>query len=131
MGGWIKGTKCALFSIKCKGAVWKKHSYEVNFLLLFLFHSAFQKMTIAFLHTSITLRDSWLWMFMCVHFLQCKDNLCFIKISFSFYPTYLWRSISAKPNHTSQILKGGTSAPVRYLMAACLSHRLRAITIWP
>ena len=22
--GWIKGTKCALFSIKCKGAVWKK-----------------------------------------------------------------------------------------------------------
>ena len=22
--GWIKGTKCALFSIKCKGAVWKQ-----------------------------------------------------------------------------------------------------------
>ena len=28
--GRIKGTKCALFSMKCKGAVWKKHSYEVN-----------------------------------------------------------------------------------------------------
>ena len=51
--GWIKGAKCALFSIKCKGAVWKKHSYEVN-LLLFLFYSAFQKVTVAFLHTSIT-----------------------------------------------------------------------------
>ena len=22
--GWIKGTKCALFSIKCKGIIWKK-----------------------------------------------------------------------------------------------------------
>ena len=53
--GRIKRTKCALFSIKCKGAVWKKkHSYEVNLLLLLL-HSAFQKVTIAFLHTSITL----------------------------------------------------------------------------
>ena len=31
----------------------KKHSYEVN-LLLFLFHSTFQKVIIAFLHTSIT-----------------------------------------------------------------------------
>ena len=34
--GRIKGTKCALFSIKCKGAVWKKkHSYEVNFFIVF------------------------------------------------------------------------------------------------
>ena len=57
--GWIKGTKCALFSIKCKGAVWEtKHSYEVN-LLLFLFYSALQNTTVVFLHTSITL-DSWL-----------------------------------------------------------------------
>ena len=32
----------------------KKHSYEVN-LLLFLLHSAFQKVIIGFLHTSITL----------------------------------------------------------------------------
>ena len=53
--GRIKGTKCALFSIKCKGAVWKKkHSYEVNLFIVFL-HSAFQKVIIAFLHTSITL----------------------------------------------------------------------------
>ena len=34
--GRIKGTKCALFSVKCKGAVWKiKHSYEVNLFLVF------------------------------------------------------------------------------------------------
>ena len=37
--GRIKGTKCALFSIKCKGAVWKKmekkHSYEVNLFIVF------------------------------------------------------------------------------------------------
>ena len=34
--GWIKGTKCALFSLKCKGAVWKKkHSYEVNLFIVF------------------------------------------------------------------------------------------------
>ena len=42
-------------SIKCNGAVWiKKHSYEVN-LLSFLLNCAFQKVTIAFLHTSIAL----------------------------------------------------------------------------
>ena len=34
--GQIKGTKCALFSIKCKGAVWKKkQSYEVNLFIVF------------------------------------------------------------------------------------------------
>ena len=36
MRGRIKGTKCALFSIKYKGAVWKKkHSYEVNLFIVF------------------------------------------------------------------------------------------------
>ena len=33
--GRIKGTRCALFSIKCKGAVWKKSSYEVNLFIAF------------------------------------------------------------------------------------------------
>ena len=44
-----------LFSIKCKGAVCKKSTVMQLFCLLFLFHSAFQKVIIAFLHTSITL----------------------------------------------------------------------------
>ena len=66
--GRIKGTKCALFSIKCKGAVWKKSTVMKLISLLFLLHSAFQKVIIAFLHTSITL-DSWLWTFTCEHFL--------------------------------------------------------------
>ena len=53
--GHIKGTKCALFPYKSARVLYgKKHSYEVN-LLLFLFHSALQKVIIAFLHTSITL----------------------------------------------------------------------------
>ena len=34
----------------------KKHNYEFN-LLLFLLNSAFQKVIIAFLHTSITLNS--------------------------------------------------------------------------
>ena len=50
--GQIKATKCALFSIKCKGAVWKVMKL---ICLLFLLHSTFQKVIIAFLHTSITL----------------------------------------------------------------------------
>ena len=53
--GRIKGTKCALFSIKCKGAVWKKSTAMKLICLLFLLHSAFQKVIIAFLRTSITL----------------------------------------------------------------------------
>ena len=47
--GQIKGTKCTLFSIKCKGAVWIKSTViKLRNLLLFLFHSAFQKVIIAF-----------------------------------------------------------------------------------
>ena len=68
--GRIKGTTCALFSIKCKGAVaMDKKAQLWSYFVIVLLNSAFQKVTIAFLHTSITL-DSWLWMFTCVHFLQ-------------------------------------------------------------
>ena len=44
---------CFIFHKVAKGAVWKiKHSYEeyVITLLLFLFHSKFQRVKIAFLH---------------------------------------------------------------------------------
>ena len=34
--GRIKGTKCALFSIKCKGAVSKISNYEVCFVIAFV-----------------------------------------------------------------------------------------------
>ena len=47
---------CFIFHKVVKGAVWKiKHSYEEYAvdLLLFLFHSKFQKVKIAFLHNSI------------------------------------------------------------------------------
>ena len=47
-----KGHIVLHFLLSSKDAVWKiKHSY----LLLFLFHSTFQKVKIAFLHNSITL----------------------------------------------------------------------------
>ena len=50
-----KGQSVLYFSKISKGAVWKiKHSYEkyVINLLLFLFHSKFQKVKIVFLHNS-------------------------------------------------------------------------------
>ena len=53
--------KVCFFSTKCKGAVWKvKHSYEVM-ILLFLSDSAFQKVTKAFLHASITRILPWMY----------------------------------------------------------------------
>ena len=53
--GRIKGTKCALFSIKCKGAVWKKkHSYEVNLFIVFA-PQRIPEGDNCILHTSITL----------------------------------------------------------------------------
>ena len=53
--GQIKGTKSALFSIKCKGAVWKKkHSYEVNLFTVFA-PQRIPEGDNCILHTSITL----------------------------------------------------------------------------
>ena len=54
-----QGDKVCFLFHKVQGCCMdKKHSCEIN-LLLFLLNSAFQKVTIAFLRTSITL-DSWL-----------------------------------------------------------------------
>ena len=63
--------KCALFSISATVLYGKKHSYEVN-MLLFLFHSPFIKVIIAFLHTSITLKliDGYECSCSYMHFLQ-------------------------------------------------------------
>ena len=75
--GRIKGTKCALFSIKCKGAVWKKGTVMKLICLLFLLHSAFQKVIIAFLHTSITLDSRLYERSHACTFFNGSDNLCF------------------------------------------------------
>ena len=91
----IKGTKCALFSIKCKGAVWKvKHSCEVN-LLWFLSDSAFQKVTIAFMHI-YQHHTRQRRMNVAVHTLSLMAMI--IYVSNLFILPYLRQSISARPN---------------------------------
>ena len=116
--GWIKGTKCALFSIKCKGAVWiKKHNYEVN-LLLFLLNSTFQKVTIAFLHTSITLDSC----YECSRALNSNDNLCFYASSASRCILTLVKQPHL-PDHKFYYHAGANGCAIKPIKAKASSHR--------
>ena len=74
----------------------KKHSYEVNLLLLLL-HSAFQKVIIAFLHTSITLDIADYERSRACTFFNGNNNLCFYRVQLLVLPhSYLWQSISTQ-----------------------------------
>ena len=79
---------CVCVCVRACVCVWVRVCYEVN-LLLFLFQSAFQKVRIAFLHTSITRQ---LPMNVDVHALSSmpgNDNLCFYRVQLLVLP-YLW-----------------------------------------